>query len=77
MIMTALEHVSEPADQTPTPLRLLAAAGMRRGALVLHLPQRRRANVLSDLVSGADVSDANIEAFVAELRALGGMAVSA
>lgn len=74
MITQALEQGSEPEARTATRLLLPAAAGMRRGTLVLCMPERRRADAPT---SGVRISDADIEAFVAELRALGGMAVIA
>lgn len=74
--MTALEPIREPEEQSPTLLRLPAATGMLRGALVLHAPERRRVDAVSDLGRNS-VTDANVEAFIAELRALGGMAVIA
>ena len=69
--MSALEPIREPEGQSAMVLRLPAATGMLRGVLVLHSPERR-GDTTSDLVS-----DSNIDAFIAELRTLGGMAVIA
>ncbi len=74
--MPALESPREPDEQYSTALQLPAAAGMLRGALVLHLPPRRRP-APEVLLGTIDVSDAAVDEFVAELRALGGMAVVA
>ncbi len=72
--MQALEPVREPEETSPTLLRLPAATGMLRGMLVLHA-QHRPAVDNAPLLSEA--SDVRVDEFIAELRALGGMAVIA
>lgn len=74
MIMQALEPAREPKEESLTFLRLPAANGMLRGMLVLHVPPRAHVDSASLLT---DANDATIDEFVAELRALGGMAVIA
>ncbi len=76
-MIVAPDHVHESVDQTPTPLRLPAATGMARAALVLCTPERRLADGMSILAGDQGVSDARVAAFFAELLALGGMAVIA
>lgn len=73
--MPALESLRETEEQTAVSLRLPAAAGMPRGALILRLPSRQPDSGARPIA--ADISDAAMDDFVAELRALGGMAVIA
>ncbi|MFN8573003.1 MAG: hypothetical protein U0132_13220 [Gemmatimonadaceae bacterium] len=72
MILTTLQTMAvQPSEDATSGLRLPSAAGMGRAFLVLHTPSADRPTARAEETSEA------IDAFIADLLELGGMAVVA